>query len=65
MPDSTKAHDFIYFGLSQIITHQQLSMLYDDKYAYTKNIQKLRNTTLAKLEEILSQVIIDNESKLG
>ena len=63
MPDSFKAHDLIYFGLQQIITHQQLSMWYDDKHLYPKNLQKLRAETLYKVQELLDQVIIDNESK--
>ena len=64
MPESTKPHDLIYFGLQQIITHQQLSMLYDDKFGYQKSLQELRNETLYKMGEILDQVIIDNESKV-
>jgi hypothetical protein len=64
MPESTKPHDLIYFGLQQIITHQQLGLLFDDKFSYQSNIQKLRNETLFKLQEILDQVIIDNESKV-
>ena len=64
MPDSTMAYDHIYFGLQQIITHQQLGLLFDDKFGYQASIQKLRNETLYKLEEILDQVIIDNESKV-
>lgn len=63
-PESTKAHDLIYFGLQQIITHQQLGLLFDDKLGYQAGIQKLRNETLYKVEELLSQVIIDNESKV-
>ena len=39
MPDSTKPHDLIYFAIQQIITHQQLSMLYDDKLGYQSSIQ--------------------------
>ena len=65
MPSSTKPHDLIYFGLQQIITHEQLGLLYDDKLGYQDSIQKLRNETLYKIEEILSQVIIDNESKVA
>lgn len=65
LPDSTKAHDMIYFGLQQIITHQQLSLLFSDKIGYQDSIQKLRNETLYKLEEILAQVIIDNETKIS
>ena len=63
-PDSANPHDLIYFGLQQIITHQQLSLLYDDKFGYQTSIQKLRNETLYKIQEILDQVIIDNESKV-
>lgn len=64
MPESTKPYDLIYFGLQQLITHQQLSLLFDDKLGYQASIQKLRNETLVKVEELLSQVIIDNESKV-
>ena len=65
MPSSTKPHDLIYFGLQQIITHEQLGLLFDDKLGYQASMQKLRNETLYKIEEILSQVIIDNESKVA
>lgn len=65
MPDSTKPHDLIYFAIQQIITHQQLSMLYDDKLGYQSSIQNLRNETLYKITEIIDQVIIDNESKVS
>lgn len=65
MPDSTKPHDLIYFGLQCIITHSQLGMLYNDKQDYHTNIQKLRKETLYKIEEILNQVIIDNEAKVA
>ena len=64
-PDSANAHDLIYFGLQQIITHEQLSLLYNDKFGYQTSIQKLRNETLYKIQEILDQVIIDNESKVA
>ena len=64
MPDSTKAYDLIYFGLQQIMTHQQLSMLFDDKSGYQSKLKNLRSETLFKLQEIIDQVIIDNESKV-
>ena len=38
--------------------------LFDDKLGYQSSIQKLRNETLFKIQEILDQVIIDNESKV-
>lgn len=64
MPDSTKAHDLIYHAVQKILTHDQLSAFYDDKTGYQKTIQNLRNELIFKLEDIVSQVIIDNESKV-
>jgi hypothetical protein len=65
MPESTMAYDLIYFGLQQLITHEQLSMLYDSGAKYQQDVQKLRNNIIYKVEEIIDQVIIDNESKVG
>lgn len=64
MPDSTKAYDLIYFGLQQILTHQQLSMLFDDKSGYQSKLKNLRSDTLFKIQEIVDQVLIDNEAKV-
>lgn len=64
MPDSFNPHDLIYFALQQILTHKQLSLLYDSKFSYQSDVQKLRNDTLYKVQEIIDQVIIDNESKV-
>jgi len=63
--DSPAPFDLIYFAIQSIITHRQLSLLYDDKYAYQKDIKELRAETLFKLTEILDSVIIDNESKVA
>jgi len=62
--DSPAPHDLIYFALQQIITHRQLSLLYDNKYTYQTDIKLLRAETLIKLQEILDDVIISNESKV-
>lgn len=64
MPESTHAHDLIYFGIQQIITNKQLSIWYDDKSMYEIEIQKLRSEILYKIEEILNQVVVDNEAKV-
>lgn len=64
-PESTMAYDHIYFGLQQLITHEQLSLLYDKDTAYQQDIKKLREQVLYKVTEIIDQVIIDNESKVG
>lgn len=65
MPDSGNAHDMIYFGIQQVITHNQISLIYDKGVDYQTAIKKLRAETLYKLEEILDSVIIDNESKVN
>lgn len=64
-PESWIAYDAIYFGLQQLITHEQLSLLYDSGDSYQTDLKKLRSDVLYKLEEIIDQVIIDNESKVG
>lgn len=63
--DSAAPHDTIYFALQQMVTPQQLTLLYDSKYTYNKDIKMLRAETLMKLEEILDTVIIDNEAKVA
>ena len=65
MPESGNAHDLIYFGIQQIITHEQLSLLYDRGVDYQTSLKKLRAEALYKLEEILDGVIIDNEAKVN
>ena len=64
-PESTMAYDHIYFGLQQLITHEQLSMLFDKGASYQHDIKKLREQVLYKVTEIIDQVIIDNESKVS
>jgi len=64
MPESTLAYDHIYFGLQQLITHEQLSLLFDRGSNYQGEINKLRQDVLYKVTEIIDQVIIDNEAKV-
>lgn len=63
-PESTNAHDFLYFGIQQIITHEQISLIFDSGPSYQKDLKKLRAETLYKIEEILDSVIVDNEAKI-
>jgi len=65
MPESTMAYDHIYFGLQQLVTHEQLSLLYDRGSNYQQDIRRLRDQIIYKVTEIVDQVIIDNESKVG
>jgi hypothetical protein len=59
------AYDHIYFGLQQLVTHEQLSLLYDKGSNYQQGIKRLRDQIIYKVTEIVDQVIIDNESKVG
>lgn len=64
LPDSTNAHDFLYFAIQQMITHEHLGLIYDDSAtSYQQGIAKLRRETLSKIAEILDSVIVDNEAK--
>jgi hypothetical protein len=65
MPESTMAYDHIYFGLQQLVTHEQLSLLFDKGSSYQQDIKKLRENIIYKVTEIIDQVIVDNESKVG
>jgi hypothetical protein len=65
MPDSTIAYDHIYFGLQQLLTHEQLSLLYDKSSSYHQELEKLRAEVIYKVTEIVDQLIVDNESKVG
>lgn len=64
MPDSTAAYDLIYFGLQQIMTHEQLSLIYERNGDYQGSLKKLRSTVLYKIQEIVDQVIVDNEARV-
>jgi hypothetical protein len=63
-PESWIAYDAIYFGIQQLITHEQISMLYDKSSPYQEDIKRLRSDVIYKVQEIIDQVIIDNESKV-
>lgn len=65
MPESTMAYDHIYFGLQQLITHEQLSLLFDKDSNYQHDLKKLRDQVLYKVTEIVDQVLVDNESKVS
>lgn len=65
MPESTMAYDHIYFGIQQLVTHEQLSLLFDRNASYQHDIKRLRADVLYKLTEILDQVLVDTEDKVS
>ncbi len=65
MPDSTMAYDHIHFGLQQLINHEQFSMLFDRDSNYQREVSRLRKEVMYKVSEIVDQIIIENEAKVG
>ena len=63
-PTSNKPSDMLYFALQQMLTHEQLSIFFDDKNQYPGKLAKLRSDTLASVQKELSAVIKDNEIKV-
>lgn len=63
-PESNKPKDFLYFALQGLITHEQLSLFFNDKNTYSSELQKLRKEVLEIVREVMDTVIIDNEIKL-
>lgn len=62
--DSTTPHDLILFALQQMITTTQIGYYYNEGAMYPQKLKELRAATLYKLEELLNEVIMDNESKV-
>jgi hypothetical protein len=62
--ESSKANDILYFALQSLITQDQLSIFFDNKDTYQKELQKLRADVIYMVQETMDSVIIDNEAKL-
>lgn len=64
MPESDTPMDYLYFALQRLITGNQITLLYDSKEQYAKDLDNLRSETLYKVGEVLNEVFMDNEAKL-
>jgi hypothetical protein len=64
-PESNSADDILYFAIQQLISHEQISLLFDSKGSYHVDIKKLRSEILYKIEQVLNEVILDNETKVS
>lgn len=64
-PESNNAEDILYFAIQQIISHEQISLLFDSKSSYHVDIKKLRSEVLYRIEQVLNEVILDNETKVS
>lgn len=63
-PESSKPFDILYFALQSMVTQDQLSLFFDDKNTYAKELQKLRAEIIYRVQETLDSVIMNNEEKL-
>lgn len=57
-------HDQIYWAIQQIVTHEQISKIFDKSCNYNAEISKIKSKLLSDITEILDQVILDNEAKV-
>lgn len=64
-PNSSLPHDLILYAIQQMITTEQLRLLYDESEFYNNRIKVLRAATLSKLAELLDDVIIENEQRVN
>lgn len=64
-PSSNDPLDVIYFGLQQLLTNEQLSLLFDSGPLYSTKIIELKAQTLAKVSKELDSVIKDNEVRVS
>jgi hypothetical protein len=62
--ESSKPNDLLYFALQNLITQEQLSLFFDNKDTYAKELQKFRADIIYLVQETMDNVIIDNEAKL-
>lgn len=65
-PTSSSPMDIIYFGLQQLVTHDQLSLLFDnDHKLYKEKVSQLSSKILESVKQELAIVIKDNEEKVS
>jgi len=62
-PSTRDPWDGIYFSIQQIITDEQLNILFDSGALYPSKLKELRSRVLGRLEKELDEVIQDNEHK--
>lgn len=65
LPDSNDPKDFIYFGIQNLYTIDQLDIFYEYyPYLYDENLSVLKQRILKEVSSIIDQVFRDNELKV-
>jgi oligoendopeptidase F len=64
-PDTDEPEDFIFFGLSELLSKEIFSLILDgDPDLYSNKIQKLKKDTLKQVSDILDKVIMYTEKRI-
>jgi len=63
-PSTPDPWDNIYFAIQELITADQLDLIFDEGALYPEKLKVLRGTILSRLEDELDEVIRDNEKKV-
>lgn len=64
-PDSDNPRDFIYFGVQNLYTIDQLDIFYEYyPHLYEENLLALKEKILKEISQIVDQVFRDNELKV-
>jgi|WetSurMetagenome_2_1015567.scaffolds.fasta_scaffold49842_2 hypothetical protein len=63
-PISNDPWDMLHFALQSLITYDQLSILFDSGPLYKEKLVELKLALLDKVENELTNVVLDNEEKV-
>ena len=64
-PSSDEPIDMIYFAIQQVLTYEQLSLLFDSEHLYPQKIAELKSRVLGTISKELDSVVKDNEVRVS
>lgn len=68
LPENSNPEDYIYFGILNLITVEQLEYYFSDLDSmglYNEKINRLKKYTIEKVSHIFDKVIKNNETKVS
>jgi len=64
-PETNEPIDMIYFAIQQLLTYEQLSLLFDNEHVYETKIAELKSRMLGTIAKELDSVIKDNKVRVS
>jgi adenine deaminase len=65
-PDSNDPEDFIFLGISELISKEQIDILLDeDPEIYKEKVKRLKDKVIKKITIILDRVVLYNEKRIA